>query len=138
MAQEASSKDMAPKITQFKWGIIEVLHNGKHMTFKDAILTPNNAKSWNWKLDETRHKPGITVNAIANNKLCQSADIIILTKGVNLKLKTKKETIEYLENAKRDGLISEFMILQSNEAVAVYGKFIEAGQKVAGLFHSTC
>ena len=127
-----------PKITTFKWAIIDVEYNGKTKTFKDAIIKPSGPIEWNWKLDGTRHKPGITVAAIENNKLFDGVDIVILTRGVKLVLRTKEETVKYLEKAKEKGEIEDFKILQSNEAVKEYERLVANGKRVSGLFHSTC
>ena len=130
-----------PKFSTFVWGkIVITFGNGTNKTFKDCVITTNGtAFEWNWKLDGTRHRPGITVEAINRNNLLDNAvDIVILTKGVNRKLQTKPQTVQHLKNAKKEGKIKEYFILQSNKAVEKYKQLIQQGQKVAGLFHSTC
>lgn len=127
-----------PAFKVFKWGKIVIERDGSTQKFKDCIIKPDGAISWNWKLDGTRHNPGITVAAVENNKLLEEVDIVILTKGVNNVLQTKQETIEYVENAVKDGKIEEYHRLQSDEAVAKYKELVANGKRVSGLFHSTC
>ena len=127
-----------PKIKTFQWGIIDIEYDGETKTYKDAIIKPDGAIEWNWKLDGTRHNPGITIAAVENNRLYEKADIVILSRGVNKVLQTKKETERYVGELKEDGQIDDFMILQSNEAVKKYEELVESGKKVSVLLHSTC
>ena len=136
--KEIEKEYEAPAFKVFKWGKIVIEHNGNSHKFKDCIIKPSGAMKWNWKLDGTRHKPGITVAAVENNKLLDGADVVILTKGMNNVLQTKQETIEYVENAKKDGKIDEYYRLQSEKAVEKYKELVANGKKVSGLFHSTC
>ena len=134
----AANKHNMTVITKFEWGEIRVNHNGKKNKFKDCVITPNGVKEWNWKEDGTKHKPGITLKAIIANDLLKEVDYIILSRGFNEKLQTKKVTRQLLEEAKTDGTIKGYEILQSEDAVEKYSQLVKEGHKVSGLFHSTC
>lgn len=92
MKEEADDIVTAPLFTKTSRGELKVAHNGEEHTFKDVVLTPDGATEWNWKLDGTRHEPGITVKAIEMNHL-MDADHVILTKGVDLVLQTTEEAV---------------------------------------------
>lgn len=121
---------VSPKITFFKWGILEI--DGYGGRFRDAKLYPGGAREWNWKETGTRHDPGIQP-ADVEELLKQSAQVIVLSKGVQLRLKTKPETIIYLEEQD-----IEVHVLQTEEAIETYNELAAAGHQVGALIHSTC
>ena len=136
-SKDKMNKVTAPLFTTTSWGVLNVMHDGKEHTFKDAVLTPSGASGWNWKLDGTRHKPGVTVKAIEMNNLFD-ADYVILTKGVDLVLKITKSAADLVAKAKAEGKIVDYKILQSTQAFQEYNEMVNKGMKVSGLFHSTC
>lgn len=114
-------------VVKLKWGEV-TLSNGQR--FRDVILTPNSAKSWNWNLDGTRHDPGVTCTAVEQLIDC---DKIIISQGMNQVLKTKSATIQYLIDTSK-----KYDICQSELAVERYNKAVLAGENVGLLLHSTC
>ena len=151
--QKRKDKRGPPKIIDFDWAEIHVNHNGKNLAFiggprNDVVLTPNGVKRWNWGLDGTEHKVGVTIKAIEINKLFEVADYIIITLGVDLRIYNEPETKQYLEEAKQTGEIKDFWIMRTckqkkdskilTDGIAKYNELVEEGKRVAGLFHVTC
>ena len=76
--------------------------------------------------------PGIQPGDV-EELLAKDSSVLILSRGMQLALQTAPETIEFL---KRRGV--SFHIEETNAAVALYNQLSEAGERVGGLFHSTC
>ncbi len=121
---------VSPKITFFKWGKLEI--DGYDAPFRDVKLYPGGAREWDWAETGTRHVPGIQP-ADVDELITNGAQVIVLSKGVQLRLKTKKETLQYLDDK---GI--EVFVLQTEEAIKKYNQLTEAGQPVGALIHSTC
>ena len=119
----------SPIVSSIEWGKIEVDGFG---TMKDAKLFPQGAREWNWNETNTRHVPGIQI-ADVQELLDHGARIVVLSKGMELALRTCPKTIEYLKN-KDIQVYSE----ESNFAVELYNKLAERGEPVGALIHSTC
>lgn len=120
----------SPKITFFKWGKLEI--TGYDEPFRDAKLYPGGAREWDWNETGTRHSPGIQP-ADVDELLENGAQVIVLSKGVQLRLKTQKETLQYLEDK---GIAVH--VLQTEKAIKKYNELAESGEKVGALIHSTC
>jgi hypothetical protein len=118
-----------PIISHIEWGIINI---EGFAPFKDAKLFPGGASPWDWNQFGTRHSPGIQI-ADLDELLLTNPTHIILSRGMQLVLQTKPETIEFL---KSKGLNVEQ--LETTLAVKKYNELAQTGVKVAGLFHSTC
>jgi hypothetical protein len=125
MTQETS----CPIIEHIKWDIIDVEGLG---TFKDVKLWPGGGRAWDWEETQTRHVPGIQV-ADVKELVGHGAEAIVLSRGMDLVLQTCPETIEFLRTEQITA-----HVLETREAVRVYNSLCASGQKVAGLFHSTC
>lgn len=123
-------KSISPQITFFKWGKLEI--EGYDTSFHDAKLFPNGAREWDWGETGTRHDPGIQP-ADVDELLENGADIIVLSRGVQLRLKTQDHTIKMLE----DKNITVY-ILQTEEAIIKYNELAQLGENVGALIHSTC
>jgi hypothetical protein len=119
----------SPTITHISWGRMEIDGLGSGRDFK---LYPGGGRGWDWKETNTHHVPGIQP-ADVEELLAKDSSVVILSRGMQLALQTAPETIELL---KRRGL--PFHIEETNAAVALYNQLSEAGEKVGGLFHSTC
>ena len=61
------------------------------------------------------------------------ANVIVLSRGMQLMLETCPETLEHL--ARHD---VAYHIAETNEAVRIYNDLVKGGAQVGGLFHSTC
>lgn len=120
----------SPRITHISWGCLEI--EGRDRPFKDAKLYPGGARTWDWNETGTSHDPGIQP-ADVEELIENGADVVVLSRGMNERLKVKSETIERLEEA---GI--ETHVLQTEKAVQRYNELQEAKESVAGLFHSTC
>lgn len=121
---------ISPKITFFEWGKLEIV--GCETPFRDAKLYPGGAREWDWTETGTRHSPGIQP-ADVDELIDNGARTIVLSKGVQLKLKTQKETLQYLEDKGVD-----VFVLQTGKAIQKYNDLAEAGEPVGALIHSTC
>lgn len=99
---------------------------------KDAKLYPGGGREWDWRETNTQHDPGIQVLDV-QELLDKGAEYVVLSKGMLNRLKTAKETIEFLESKK-----IEYYIAESPEAVRKYNHIVQEGKAVGGLIHSTC
>lgn len=120
-----------PIITSFRWGQIICQHHNQAVICKDAIITPDFVTEWDWSQDGTRHNPGITPHAAA--MLLSSCNHVILTRGVQLVLQVKSDTLNLLKSHGKS-----FEVLQTEQAIARYNELARKGVRVGGLFHSTC
>lgn len=121
-----------PYIEHFSWGKVTVRHaDGSLHTYQDCKVTPVGSKKWDWRETDTHHRPGIQIADVKD--IAQTAHIIILTRGVDLVLQTKPETIDYLK-----GLGKEVHVEQTEKAIELYNKLVKEGKKVAIIIHSTC
>lgn len=121
-------KTESPAIISFKWGEVKTA-DGK--TYKDAKLFPGGSRKWDWNETGTHHKPGILPGDV-QELLDHNAEVVVLTKGVNERLRTSDETIALLEQ--KD---ITYHILQTEEAVDAYNNLREE-YAVGALIHSTC
>jgi len=124
-----------PHILSLEWGEMSVGFKDEVMTFKDCVLTPQRAENWDWRADDTHHRPGISAKAVLG--VLDECDVLILSRGMHLKLQIAPETNRLLKaNAHR----VKAHVLQTADAVRKYQELLEQddGRRVAGLFHSTC
>ncbi|MFF5264339.1 Mth938-like domain-containing protein [Actinomadura viridis] len=119
----------SPVVTHLSWGRMEVegLAPGK-----DFKLWPGGGRPWDWSETGTRHAPGIQP-ADVQELLDQGSVIVVLSRGMELRLQTSEEAVRTLEAA---GV--QVHVEETTAAVAVYNRLAEAGEPVGGLFHSTC
>lgn len=122
------NKTKSPKITSFSWGHLETSDGN---TYKDAKLYPGGSCEWDWNETGTSHVPGIQP-ADLQTLLDNDCKMIILTKGVNERLQTSKETIDFLEQKNLN-----YQILQTEKAITRYNELAE-NKQVGALIHSTC
>ncbi len=122
--------DASPRITHVSWGQIET--DDPDQRFKDAKLYPGGARAWDWNETGTSHSPGIQP-ADVEELLDHGAEVVVLSRGMNRRLKVKDETLQMLDEK---GVESH--VLQTEEAVERYNILQEADEPVGGLFHSTC
>jgi hypothetical protein len=98
---------------------------------KDFKLYPGGGRPWDWSEHGTRHDPGIQP-ADAQELLDHHCTVIVLSRGMELRLQTMPATLELLRAAGVDVHVEE-----TKRAVEVYNKLAET-EAVGGLFHSTC
>ena len=122
------NKPKSPRITHISWGRMEIEGIGQGRDFK---LYPGGGREWNWRETNTHHVPGIQI-ADVEELLNNGAQIIVLSRGMDLVLQTAPETIAFLEE---QGV--PFHIEETKAAVELYNSLAEHNA-VGGLFHSTC
>jgi hypothetical protein len=119
----------SPRILGIEWGGIEVEDLGRG---RDMKLWPGGGRDWDWRETGTHHAPGIQV-ADVQELLDHGSEIVVLSRGMQLRLQTCEETLAFLE-----GRNVTCRIAETNEAVRIYNDLATRGERVGGLFHSTC
>ena len=119
----------SPRITHISWGKMEIEGVGSGRDFK---LYPGGGREWDWRETNTHHVPGIQP-ADVQELLDRGSRVVVLTRGMQLVLQTCPETLQMLEER---GI--RFYVEETNAAVELYNKLVEAQEPVGGLFHSTC
>lgn len=118
----------SPRITHISWGWMEVETLGRGKDFK---LYPGGGRAWDWNETGTRHVPGIQPADVLE-LLDRGSQVIVLTRGMQLVLRTCPETLALLRER---GI--PVHVAETRAAVALYNR-LAAGTPVGGLFHSTC
>lgn len=121
--------DRSPRITHLSWGRLEVEDAGRR--YKDAKLWPGGSRSWDWDETGTRHQPGVQP-ADVEELLEHGATTVVLSRGMNERLRVMDETLELL-----DARGVEAVVLQTEDAVERYNR-LAASEPVGALIHSTC
>jgi hypothetical protein len=124
----ALSGSRSPLITHISWGRMQVEGLGIGKDFK---LYPGGGGPWNWQETGTEHVPGIQP-ADVKELLERGAEVVVLSRGMQLVLQTSPETLELLR--KRGVPVH---VVETRAAVELYNKLAK-DQAVGGLFHSTC
>ena len=119
---------LSPRITHVSWGRMEVEGVG---TGKDFKLYPGGGREWDWRETGTQHVPGIQP-ADVQELLDHGAEVVVLSRGMQLMLQTRRDTLALLESK---GVAVH--VEETASAVELYNKLRETGA-VGGLFHSTC
>lgn len=118
----------SPRITHVSWGRMDVEGLGQGKDFK---LFPGGGRPWDWRETGTAHSPGIQPSDV-QELLDHGATVVVLTRGMQLRLETCPETLELLES---NGVA--YHIEETRAAVALYNALAKT-ECVGGLFHSTC
>jgi hypothetical protein len=118
----------APRIVQVSWGRMEVEGLGAGKDFK---LYPGGGRAWDWTETGTSHSPGIQP-ADVEELVARGAATIVLSRGMNKRLRVHPDTRRYLEERSITVHVAE-----TREAVRIYNDLAD-GTLVGGLFHSTC
>lgn len=119
----------SPLIERLSWGRMTVDGVGSGKDFK---LWPGGGRAWDWNETGTRHRPGIQP-ADVQELLDRSATVIVLSRGMLLQLQTCPETLELLE---QQGI--SIHVQETKKAAVTYNRLAVQGERVGGLFHSTC
>lgn len=65
------------QLVSLKWGeIVTKNHRGRTQIWKDCMITSHGSQNWNWRLDGTKHVPGVTIAAILPLQECSHIVII--------------------------------------------------------------
>jgi hypothetical protein len=119
----------SPVIQHLSWGVMEVDGLGSG---KDVKLWPGGGRAWDWTETNTHHVPGIQIADIAE-LLDHGAEVIVLSRGMDLVLQTCPATVAWLNEHR---LI--YHILETREAAKLYSDLATRDVAVGGVFHSTC
>lgn len=118
----------SPRITHISWGHMAVERLG---TGKDFKLYPGGGRAWDWTETNTEHVPGIQP-ADVEELIQHGCKTIVLSRGMQLALQTRPETLHMLKEKKITVYVEE-----TKAAVERYNTLTEH-EVVGGLFHSTC
>lgn len=119
----------SPKIESVSWGSVRV--EGRAGAYKDAKLFPGGSREWDWNETGTRHVPGIQP-ADVEELLEHGAEVVVLSKGFNERLRVEDHTLEML-----DARGVTVHVLQTEKAVRRYEE-LRRERPVGALIHSTC
>ncbi len=119
----------SPLILGIEWGDIEVEGLGHG---RDIKLWPGGGREWDWRETDTHHVPGIQISDV-QELLDHGSKVVVLTQGIQLRLQTRNETLDFLKEQEVTWHIAE-----TKEAVRIYNDLSARGERVGGLFHSTC
>ncbi len=125
----SSEDSRSPRIDQVSWGHIRIADLGEGKDFK---LWPGGGREWDWGETGTRHDPGIQPADI-EELIARGCRVIVLSRGMQLRLKTSDETLELLEQR---GI--RVHVAETRDAVRIYNELVAQGEAVGGLFHTTC
>ncbi len=123
------SLQQSPKIKHISWASIEVEGLGKARDFK---LYPGGGREWDWAETNTHHVPGIQP-ADVQELLEKGSEVVVLSRGMQLVLKTCPETLQMLQDKNIRVFVEE-----TKAAVAIYNQLLEQQKLVGGLFHLRC
>jgi hypothetical protein len=119
----------SPRIARIAWGEMEIEGLGRGKDFK---LWPGGGRPWDWRETGTRHVPGIQPGDVTE-LLDNGSETVVLTRGMLRCLRTCRETLEMLESGGVAVRVEE-----TRRAVDIYNELAARGERVGGLFHSTC
>lgn len=122
-------KSESPRIASLSWGSMSIDGVGSGKDFK---LWPGGGREWDWRETNTRHSPGIQPADVAE-LVENGCRVIVLSRGMLLRLQTCEETLTLLEER---GI--KIHVAETKEAAEMYNQLAAKGVAVGGLFHSTC
>jgi hypothetical protein len=122
-------KPASPNVARISWGHMEIEGLGSG---KDWKLWPGGGRMWDWNETGTRHDPGIQPADI-KELLEHGSEVIVLSRGQELQLQTMPTTLDLLRDK---GLTVH--VEETRAAVKRYNDLADRGERVGGLFHSTC
>ena len=84
----------SPRIIHISWGHMEVEGLGSGKDFK---LYPGGGRKWDWRETNTEHSPGIQP-ADVQELLEKGSKVVVLSRGMQLMLRTCPETLQLLKD----------------------------------------
>ncbi|MGK6323102.1 Mth938-like domain-containing protein [Sphingomonas sp. DT-51] len=118
----------SPRINHLSWGAIEA--EGLPRA-RDLKLYPGGGREWDWRETGTRHEPGIQP-ADVQELIDNGSEVVVLSRGMHLRLKTAPETLAMLARA-----AIAVHVLETSAAVDLYNT-LALDSAVGALLHSTC
>lgn len=128
MSEQDRSEKRSPRITHLSWGYMELEGLGGGRDFK---VYPGGGREWDWAETGMHHVPGIQPLDV-QELLEHGSRVVVLSRGMQLALRTSPETIKML---REKGVA--YYIEETKAAVNLYNR-LAATEAVGGLFHSTC
>lgn len=125
-----SATTSSPRIDDVSWGNIRV--SGPDASYKDAKLFPGGSRTWDWNETGTEHVPGVQT-ADVRELVENGASTVVLSRGMNERLRVQDETVRWLEE---QGV--EVHVAETRHAVEIYNELRDDDEAVGGLFHTTC
>ena len=119
----------SPRVLTNSWGHLDVDGLGE---LKDAKLWPGGGREWDWTETGTQHHPGIQPADVLE-LLDHDPDVVVLSRGRELRLETMTETLDELE-----GRGIRVVWQETGDAIDCYNQLADEGARVAALLHSTC
>jgi len=119
----------SPRVHDDGWGFVEVEGVGR---LRDAKLWPGGGRAWDWNETGTHHRPGIQPADVAE-LLEHGPDVVVLSRGRELRLETTPEVVALLDGRGVDTVRAE-----TGAAIATYNRLAGEGRRVAALLHTTC
>ncbi len=119
----------SPRINHLSWGHMTVADVGSGKDFK---LWPGGGRAWDWTETGTHHVPGVQPQDV-DELLVNGSRIVVLTRGMLLRLRTSPRTLELLE---QKGIL--VYVAETRRAARIYKELVESREAVGALFHSTC
>ena len=119
----------SPQVRDHGWGYVEVDGVGR---LRDAKLWPGGGRSWDWNETGTEHQPGIQP-ADVEELLEHGPEIVVLSRGRQLRLETSPETLALLTEHDVEVARDE-----TGTAIDEYNRLAAEGRRVAALLHTTC
>src|SRR5436190_16204557 len=121
--------ERSPRVTDDGWGFVAVDGVGR---LRDAKLWPGGGRTWDWNETGTHHRPGIQPADVAE-LLDHGPEVVVLSRGRQLRLQTCPETLALLE-ARGVEVVRD----ETGAAIETYNRLAADGRRVAALLHSTC
>jgi hypothetical protein len=118
----------SPLIDSCMWGRTLVLGT----TYRDVLIYPGGVEEWDWSKADTHHEPGIR-EADLSYLLTFKPDIVILSEGFHRRLSVDFEAVKLLLKVNLN-----FLIADTDTAVAKYNDCVKNNLKVVAAIHSTC
>lgn len=119
----------SPQVEHDGWGFVEVVGLGR---LRDAKLWPGGGRGWDWNETGTHHRPGIQPADVAE-LLDHEPEVVLLSRGRQLRLETAPETLSLLESRRLEVIRTE-----TGHAIEEYNRLAGEGRRVAALLHTTC
>ncbi|XP_056335015.1 mth938 domain-containing protein [Danio aesculapii] len=120
----------SPEIASLSWGHMKV--KGCSTSYKDCKVWPGGSRAWDWRETGTNHHPGVQPSDL-EEILRKGVQTLVIGRGMSEALQVPPSTLDY---AKKQGV--DVRVFQTEQAVREYNALAGKGEKVGGVFHSTC
>ncbi|SDO66182.1 Mth938-like domain-containing protein [Desulforhopalus singaporensis] len=129
MANGEAGVKTSPRILSYGWGKMEIEGLGRGKDFK---LWPGGGRPWDWSEYGTGHRAGVQPGDI-EELIDSGCTTIILTTGRMRRLRVPREIVDQLEDRNIKAIVAD-----TRKGISTYNEYVARGERVGGLFHSTC